>query len=86
MMINQAWHRDNPVPIYPRTAFLGWHLRHEAACSCRPMPEMVLRELDALGVVMAGRIERMPVPGSVTECDPPATPSDLPHVIVVNGQ
>ncbi|QYO78317.1 hypothetical protein [Devosia salina] len=47
---------------------------------------MVLRELDALGVVLAGRIERMPVPGSVAEFDPPATPSDLPHVIVVNGQ
>lgn len=65
-MTNRQWHEANPVPIYPRSAFLGWHLRHEAVCSCRPTPETVLLELDALGIVTPGRIDRMTVPSTTS--------------------
>lgn len=78
-MTNKRWHEANPIPIYPRSAFLGWHLRHEAVCNCRPTPETVLLELDALGIVTPGRIGRMAVPAA----DVPysgATPQ-FPHVL-----
>lgn len=66
-MTNAQWHKDNPVPIYPRSAFPGWHLRHEAVCACRPTPEAVLRALDDLGIVTPGRIERMLVPATMPD-------------------
>lgn len=56
-MSNPEWHRNNPIPIYPRTNVLGWHLRHEAACGCRPIPDDVLQELDAMGFVLAGHVD-----------------------------
>ena len=66
-MSPKDWHRNNPIPIYPRTNFLGWHLRHEAACGCRPVPEAVLRELDEMGIVLAGHLDRFqPDPQRVT--------------------
>jgi hypothetical protein len=57
-MLNTRWHRDNPRPLFPRSALLGWHLRHEAACSCSAMPEFVLRELDEMGVIVPGHTSR----------------------------
>lgn len=59
-MPDMHWHASNPQPIFPRAHFLGWYLRHEAACACRPMPERVLRELDAMGIVTPGRITLLP--------------------------
>ena len=58
-MRNHEWHKANPLPIYPRAEFLGWHLRHEAACNCRPLPDFVLREFEARGFVLAGHVGRM---------------------------
>ncbi len=78
-MSNTRWHAANPVPIYPRSAFLGWHLRHEAACNCRPTPEAVLIELDILGIVTPGRIDRMAVPTVVVSSDDGAP--QFPHVL-----
>jgi hypothetical protein len=78
-MTNTRWHAANPIPIYPRSAFLGWHLRHEAVCNCRATPEAVLVELDALGIVTPGRIDRMAVPTTVLSSDG-ASPQ-FPHVL-----
>jgi hypothetical protein len=78
-MTNMRWHEANPVPIYPRSAFLGWHLRHEAVCNCRATPEAVLLELDALGIVTPGRINRMAVPVAVVPRDSAAP--QFPHVL-----
>lgn len=83
-MTNTAWHVANPVPIYPRSAFLGWHLRHEAVCNCRATPEAVLLELDALGIVTPGRIDRMAVPVVTVPFDDVAPP--FPHVMQFGTQ
>lgn len=58
-MKNHAWHRDNPVPIFPRSDFLGWHLRHEASCGCRPVPPDVLQEFALMGFILAGHPEEL---------------------------
>lgn len=83
-MTNTAWHVANPVPIYPRSVFLGWHLRHEAACNCRATPEAVLLELDALGIVTPGRIDRMAVPRMIGPPDNVAP--QFPHVLRFGAQ
>lgn len=83
-MTNRQWHEANPVPIYPRSAFLGWHLRHEAVCNCRPTPEMVLLELDALGIVTPGRINRMAVSSTTSPQDKVAV--QFPHVLRFGSQ
>lgn len=80
-MSNAEWHRLNPQPIYPRAHFLGWYLRHEAACDCQPIPETVLRELDALGIVTPGRTHRFGIgqPAVIGQHHPvPRRPSPLP--------
>jgi hypothetical protein len=82
-MTNKRWHEANPVPIYPRSAFLGWHLRHEAVCNCRATPEAVLLELDALGIVTPGRIDRMAVPAMTVPFDDVAPL--FPHVLRFGG-
>jgi hypothetical protein len=66
-MSNTDWHQNNPLPIYPRPKFLGWHLRHEAACGCSPISESVLQELDAMGIVLAGYAGREPA-GDANYC------------------
>lgn len=81
--MNSQWHEDNPVPIYPKSAVLGWHLRHEAVCSCRPTPEAVLRDLDQLGIITPGRVDRMPVPRE--SLHGPGIHPQFPHVLIVNG-
>jgi len=36
---NAAWHERHPMPKKPTTEQrLAWHLAHEKACGCRPMP------------------------------------------------
>ena len=82
-MINTRWHEANPIPIYPRSVFLGWHLRHEAVCSCRPTPEAVLRELDALRIITPGRVDRIGVPGRADHGH--GIDRRLPPVLIADG-
>jgi hypothetical protein len=46
--INATWHKAH---IMPKNATLDqrikWHTAHAAACSCRPIPESVLKEIKA---------------------------------------
>jgi len=37
--VNAAWHRAHRLPSHATAAArLAWHLQHERACGCRPMP------------------------------------------------
>jgi hypothetical protein len=49
--INAAWHRAHPMPKNPTLEQrVQWHLAHAAACSCRELPESMLREFEARGI------------------------------------
>ena len=55
MTINSEWHRANKLA---RNATLeqriNWHLKHEAHCACRPMPQDITEELLARHVFTPG--------------------------------
>jgi hypothetical protein len=65
--LNREWHLANPMPKKPtREQRYAWHLEHEQACACRPMPESLRREINAAagasegGVTSAAPRERAP--------------------------
>jgi pimeloyl-ACP methyl ester carboxylesterase len=47
MKINKRWHDANRMPKNPSlNDRIRWHSLHSKHCSCRPMPETVLREIE----------------------------------------
>jgi len=46
MAINKAWHLKNKMP--ENASFeqrVKWHLAHRKNCSCAPIPEKLLKEM-----------------------------------------
>jgi hypothetical protein len=44
--VNEAWHRENPMPKNPTMAERAdWHTRHTEHCGCREMPESIMQYL-----------------------------------------
>lgn len=44
--MNRAWHGRHPMPERATAeARLRWHLAHQNACGCRPIPASVLSAL-----------------------------------------
>jgi len=44
--INTEWHKKNRMPKNPTIEQrIEWHLKHHKHCSCRPIPEKLLKEL-----------------------------------------
>jgi DNA-3-methyladenine glycosylase I len=40
MAINARWHDKNPMPVRPtQTDRVLWHIEHQKACACRPVPK-----------------------------------------------
>jgi menaquinone-dependent protoporphyrinogen oxidase len=47
--LNWQWHQSHPMPPHPSwQQRMAWHLEHQNACACRPMPEKLVREMEAL--------------------------------------
>lgn len=47
MKTNKDWHEKNKMP--KNATFeqrVNWHLEHHKNCTCRPIPEKLLREID----------------------------------------
>jgi hypothetical protein len=43
--LNKEWHLKNKMPKNPTIEQrIKWHKEHQKHCSCRPMPESLLRE------------------------------------------
>ncbi len=49
--LNKEWHLKNKMP--KNATFiqrLQWHLAHQENCSCRPIPEKLLAEMETKGL------------------------------------
>lgn len=48
MKLNKEWHVAHRMPV---TATLqqriDWHIEHQKNCSCRPIPQEILEEINA---------------------------------------
>jgi hypothetical protein len=45
--INAEWHKKNPIPKNPTIEQrIKWHLEHQKNCSCRPIPEKLIEEME----------------------------------------
>src|SRR5438132_873834 len=54
--MNEKWHRAHPMPQNPSAeARLRWHLAHQKACACRPIPPKLLQMVRAREAVTDGR-------------------------------
>jgi hypothetical protein len=52
MKLNQEWHLANPMPVKADLdERLQWHLQHQIACACRPMPSLLKEQALARGLV-----------------------------------
>jgi hypothetical protein len=48
MKLNKEWHQANPMPKKPtQQQRYEWHLKHEQACGCRPMPDRLREQFAA---------------------------------------
>ena len=51
MAINREWHERHRMPeratIEQR---MEWHLEHSRNCSCRPIPEKIVKEMKRRGI------------------------------------
>ena len=46
MHINAEWHKKNPMPKNPSfEQRMKWHKEHAKNCTCRPIPEKLLKEM-----------------------------------------
>ena len=53
-MLNAKWHDAHPMP--PRATMdqrIAWHVAHQKACSCRPIPAGVATAMTARGMATA---------------------------------
>jgi hypothetical protein len=51
MKLNKEWHLKNKMPKNARFAErVKWHLAHSKNCSCRPIPEKLLDEMQKQGI------------------------------------
>lgn len=44
--MNTDWHRSNPTPsegTFPER--VSWHLEHQQACACEPIPSELARKM-----------------------------------------
>ncbi len=47
--INRQWHEQHAMPTKPtREQRIRWHLEHSQNCGCRPPPESLRAEVEAL--------------------------------------
>ena len=55
-MVNAKWHDAHRMP--PKATMdqrIAWHLAHQKACSCRPIPGGVVAAMQARGLATASR-------------------------------
>jgi hypothetical protein len=59
MKLNKDWHEANPMPVKadPEQRF-EWHVQHQKACACRPMPSLLKKQAAARGFVSGESLER----------------------------
>ncbi len=44
--MNKEWHLKNKMPKNPSLEDrINWHIEHSKNCSCREMPESILKEI-----------------------------------------
>jgi len=51
--LNRDWHQTHKMPA--RATFeqrLQWHLEHAEHCTCRPIPQKLLEEMEKKGISM----------------------------------
>ena len=47
MRINKEWHLKNKMPKNPSMEErINWHIAHAKNCTCREMPEGILKEIN----------------------------------------
>jgi hypothetical protein len=52
MKLNNEWHEANPMPVKADLEQrFQWHVRHQKACGCRPMPALLKKQAEARGLV-----------------------------------
>jgi hypothetical protein len=52
MKLNKEWHEANPMPVKAGLEQrFQWHVRHQQACGCRPMPSLLKQQAGARGLV-----------------------------------
>ncbi len=45
--MNADWHANHPLAIYANEdEQVAWHLAHEKACGCRPVPAWIRRRAE----------------------------------------
>jgi hypothetical protein len=50
--INKEWHDANPMPKNPTLEQRAkWHIQHQRNCMCRPIPDKLLKEMKAAGLI-----------------------------------
>jgi hypothetical protein len=52
MKLNKEWHEANPMPV--RVGLeqrFEWHMQHQKACACRPMPSLLKKQAEARGLM-----------------------------------
>ena len=55
-MLNAKWHDAHPMP--PNATMpqrIAWHVAHQKACSCRPIPAGVVAAMKTRGLATASR-------------------------------
>jgi len=55
-MLNAKWHDAHPMP--PKATMdrrIAWHLGHQKACSCRPIPAGVVAAMQTRGLATSAR-------------------------------
>jgi hypothetical protein len=55
MKINKEWHLQNKMPKNPTfEQRVKWHLEHQKNCTCRPVPEKLVKEMKEKKLVFDG--------------------------------
>lgn len=51
--INREWHESNRMPKNPTDdQRIQWHIEHAKNCSCRPIPQGVIKLMQEKGIEM----------------------------------
>jgi hypothetical protein len=59
--LNREWHLKHKMPANPTLEQrLAWHVEHAKHCACRPLPEKLLEEARAKGLVVSPRPLKRP--------------------------
>jgi hypothetical protein len=54
--LNRRWHEEHRMPERPSNdQRIAWHLEHAQVCGCRPIPNGVLRLMQAKGIQAPGK-------------------------------